>query len=238
MKESLLSDEQFKQSYYNLKKVSDTVKKDYQKVSKDDYGAAEWKKEGKKITNNLNKFDKMLKELKRTLENSRDNLSEENVATVEDGLEKIDDSVVPMARKMRDKINQFQEDMELEDRDNQNEEGDGEQEQEQEQLQVDLMQNKEYLDQRGKELKEIHKTAALIKDTTDKMAQDLSKQGEMLDDVEAKVIKAEENVEKAGKEINKANELSKGNTKRLCCIIIIVVVAVGVILAVVLSLVL
>ena len=44
--------------------------------------------------------------------------------------------------------------------------------------------------------------------------------------------------EKADKEIKKADELSKGNTKRLACIIAIVVIAIGVVLAIVLSLVL
>ena len=100
------------------------------------------------------------------------------------------------------------------------------------------MNNAEMLNQRKKELQEIHKTSALIKDTTDIMAQKLNEQGEMLDNVEAHVIKAEDNVEKANKEINKANELSKSNNKRLCCIMILITVAIGVVLAVVLSLVL
>ena len=100
------------------------------------------------------------------------------------------------------------------------------------------MNNQEYLGQRRKELQEIHKTAALIKDTTDKMAQDVQQQGEMLNDIEEKVVKTEDNVEKAGKEINRANELSKGNTKRLCCIIWIIIIVIGVVLAVVLSLIL
>ena len=70
------------------------------------------------------------------------------------------------------------------------------------------------------------------------MAQDLVQQGEMLDNVEQYVVKAEDNVEKADKEIKKADELSKGNTKRLGFIIAIVVIAIGVVLAIVLSLVL
>ena len=238
MKEGLLNDDTLKQSYLNLKKFSDQVKKDYTKFMKEDFGSAEWKREGRKIENNLKKYEKSLKEVQRNLKNAKGNgsLNEENVSTVEDGLEKIKEIVEPMARTMREKIDQFNQDMEMDDQGNP-EENEDELDKEQEQIQVDLMNNKEYLEQRGKELKEIHKTAAIIKDTTDKMAQDLNKQGEILDDVEAKVIKVEENVEKGAKEIKKADELSRGNTKRLSCIIFIVVVAIGVILAIVLSLV-
>lgn len=239
MKEGLLSDEQIKQSYYSLKKVSEQVKKDYEKISKANYGKNEWKKEGKKITSNLNKFEKMLKELKRNLERSKDSLPEESVSTVEDELEKIDDSVVPLVRKIRDKTINFQEDIELEDKENQNVEEEGqEQEQEQEQIQTDLMYAKEYIEYRGKEIKDIHKTSAMIFDITEKMKDDLNKQGEILNDVEVKVTKAEENVEIAKKEIIKANELSKGNTKRSCCFVYIIIGVVAVILIVVLSIVL
>ena len=237
MKEGLLSDEQIKQSYYSLKKVSEQVKKDYEKISKANYGKNEWKKEGKKITSNLNKFEKMLKELKRNLERSKDSLPEESVSTVEDELEKIDDSVVPLVRKIRDKTINFQEDIELEDKENQNIEGEG-QEQEQEQIQTDLMYAKEYIEYRGKEIKDIHKTSAMIFDITEKMKDDLNKQGEILNDVEVKVTKAEENVEIAKKEIIKANELSKGNNKRSCCFVYIIIGVVAVILIVVLSIVL
>ena len=180
----------------------------------------------------------MLKDVTRNLEKARDSeaASEDNITTVDEGLDKIRDQYEPMVRAMKEKINQFSIDLEMDEREGQgeNEQDDGQQEQEQ--IEVNLMNNQEYLGQRKKELQEIHKTAALIKDTTDKMAQDVHQQGEMLNDIEEKVVKTEDNVEKAGKEINRANELSKGNTKRLCCIIWIVIIAIGVVLAVVLSL--
>ena len=137
---------------------------------------------------------------------------------------------------MKDKIASANYNLEMSDQDNPRE--NEEEDQQQGQVVMDLMTNKEVIEQRGKALQEIHKTAAIIKDTTDKMAQDLVQQGEMLDDVEQHVVKAEDNVEKADKEIKKADELSKGNTKRLGCIIAIVVIAIGVVLAIVLSLVL
>lgn len=240
MKEGLITDENLRQSYLNLKKASEQVKKDYNRLIKEDFGEQEWRKEGKKINNNIRKYEKMLKDVTRNLEKARDSeaASEDNITTVDEGLDKIRDQYEPMVRAMKEKINQFSIDLEMDEREGQgeNEQDDGQQEQEQ--IEVNLMTNQEYLGQRKKELQEIHKTAALIKDTTDKMAQDVHQQGEMLNDIEEKVVKTEDNVEKAGKEINRANELSKGNTKRLCCIIWIVIIAIGVVLAVVLSLIL
>lgn len=238
MKEGLITDENLRQSYLNLKKASEQVKKDYNRLIKEDFGEQEWRREGKKINNNIRKYEKMLKDVTRNLEKARDSeaASEDNITTVDEGLDKIRDQYEPMVRAMKEKINQFSIDLEMDEREGQgeNEQDDGQQEQEQ--IEVNLMNNQEYLGQRKKELQEIHKTAALIKDTTDKMAQDVHQQGEMLNDIEEKVVKTEDNVEKAGKEINRANELSKGNTKRLCCIIWIVIIAIGVVLAVVLSL--
>lgn len=240
MKEGLITDENLRQSYLNLKKASEQVKKDYNRLIKEDFGEQEWRREGKKINNNIRKYEKMLKDVTRNLEKARDSeaASEDNITTVDEGLDKIRDQYEPMVRAMKEKINQFSIDLEMDEREGQgeNEQDDGQQEQEQ--IEVNLMNNQEYLGQRKKELQEIHKTAALIKDTTDKMAQDVHQQGEMLNDIEEKVVKTEDNVEKAGKEINRANELSKGNTKRLCCIIWIVIIAIGVVLAVVLSLIL
>lgn len=238
MNEGLLNDEKLKQSYLNLKKISDTIKKDHARLIKEDFGEQEWRKEGKRIDMNIKKFEKMLKEVKRNLENAKDNGSanEESISTVEEGLEKIKDTTETQVEQMKEKIGNFDVNFEMENKDEEN--GNEEDEQQQGQITMNLMNNAEMLNQRKKELQEIHKTSALIKDTTDIMAQKLNEQGEMLDNVEAHVIKAEDNVEKAGKEINKANELSKSNNKRLCCIMILITVAIGVVLAVVLSLVL
>ena len=238
MNEGLLNDEKLKQSYLNLKKISDTIKKDHARLIKEDFGEQEWRKEGKRIDMNIKKFEKMLKEVKRNLENAKDNGSanEESIATVEEGLEKIKDTTETQVEQMKEKIGNFDVNFEMENKDEEN--GNEEDEQQQGQITMNLMNNAEMLNQRKKELQEIHKTSALIKDTTDIMAQKLNEQGEMLDNVEAHVIKAEDNVEKAGKEINKANELSKSNNKRLCCIMILITVSIGVVLAVVLSLVL
>ena len=237
MDEGLLTEEKLRNSYLNLKKASDQIKKDYNRFMSEDFSDQDWRYEGKKINNNIQRFEKLFEELEQNLEQAKDeeNFDSSTIQTVEDGLKSIR-AVQGNIRAMKDKIASANYNLELTEQDNPRE--NEEEDQQQGQVVMDLMTNKEVIEQRGKALREIHKTAAIIKDTTDKMAQDLVHQGEMLDDVEQHVVKAEDNVEKADKEIKKADELSKGNTKRLACIIAIVVIAIGVVLAIVLSLVL
>jgi t-SNARE complex subunit (syntaxin) len=236
MDEGLLSEQKLRESYLGLKKVADQIKRDYNKFMGEDFSDQDWRSEGRRINNNIQKFEKLYQELQDNLENAKneDNLDSQTIQTVEDGL-RFMQNIQGNIRAMKDKIASSNYNIEMLSQENAEE---NEEDQQQGQEVLNLMANKDVLEQRGKALQEIHKTAALIKDTTDKMAQDLVKQGEMLDNVEAHVVKAEDNVEKAGKEIKKADELSKGNTKRVGCIIAIVVIAIGVVLAIVLSLVL
>jgi t-SNARE complex subunit (syntaxin) len=236
MDEGLLSDQKLRESYLGLKKVADQIKRDYNKFMGEDFSDQDWRSEGRRINNNIQKFEKLYQELQDNLENAKneDNFDSQTIQTVEDGLRGMQ-NIQGNIRAMKDKIASSNYNIEMLSQENAEE---NEEDQQQGQEVLNLMANKDVLEQRGKALQEIHKTAALIKDTTDKMAQDLVKQGEMLDNVESHVVKAEDNVEKAGKEIKKADELSKGNTKRVGCIIAIVVIAIGVVLAIVLSLVL
>ena len=236
MDEGLLSDQKLRESYLGLKKVEDQIKRDYNKFMGEDFSDQDWRSEGRRINNNIQKFEKLYQELQDNLENAKneDNFDSQTIQTVEDGLRGMQ-NIQGNIRAMKDKIASSNYNIEMLSQENAEE---NEEDQQQGQEVLNLMANKDVLEQRGKALQEIHKTAALIKDTTDKMAQDLVKQGEMLDNVEAHVVKAEDNVEKAGKEIKKADELSKGNAKRVGCIIAIVVIAIGVVLAIVLSLVL
>ena len=236
MDEGLLSDQKLRESYLGLKKVADQIKRDYNKFMGEDFSDQDWRSEGRRINNNIQKFEKLYQELQDNLENAKneDNFDSQTIQTVEDGLRGMQ-NIQGNIRAMKDKIASSNYNIEMLSQENAEE---NEEDQQQGQEVLNLMANKDVLEQRGKALQEIHKTAALIKDTTDKMAQDLVKQGEMLDNVESHVVKAEDNVEKAGKEIKKADELSKGNAKRVGCIIAIVVIAIGVVLAIVLSLVL
>ena len=101
---------------------------------------------------------------------------------------------------------------------------------------LDIMNEQDVLEKRKKELETIHQTAALLKDTTDKMAFDVHQQGEKLNQVEIKVQDAENNAQKANKEIQKADEISRGNKKRLFCLLAIVLVAIGGLVAIIVAL--
>lgn len=100
----------------------------------------------------------------------------------------------------------------------------------------DLQTNKEILEERRKQLEAIHQTSAKIKDISDSMAKQLNEQGAILDDVEQNVETTKDNAVKAKEEITKADEMSRGNRKKMLCLILIIILAVGVISAILLSL--
>ena len=153
MNEGLLNDEKLKQSYLNLKKISDVIKKDHSRLIKEDFGEQEWRKEGKRIDMNIKKFEKMLKDVKRNLENAKDNGSanEESISTVEEGLEKIKDTTETQVEQMKDKIGNFDVNFEMENKDEEN--GNEEDEQQQGQITMNLMNNAEMLNQRKRKRK-------------------------------------------------------------------------------------
>ena len=238
MEENLINDDQLQQSFKQLKKFAKQVETDYNKLIDETFDENQWRKEGQKIQSNIKKFEKTLKELTNNVQNSKDNgtASQNTISKIDEELKKINQKEVGMIKAIREKIENYAS-FDENDNNNNQEENDDQEEQKQE-LVLDLMNNKEILEQRRKELQDIHKTSAMIKDTTEQMKQDLYKQGEILTNVEDNVFKTDENVEDAGKEILKANEYSKGNTKKLCCLIFIVIVVVFVAVAIVLSLVL
>ena len=238
MEENLINDDQLQQSFKQLKKFAKQVEADYNKLIDETFDENQWRKEGQKIQSNIKKFEKTLKELTNNVQNSKDNgtASQNTISKIDEELKKIKQKEVGMIKAIREKTENYAS-FDENDNNNNQEENDDQEEQKQE-LVLDLMNNKEILEQRRKELQDIHKTSAMIKDTTEQMKQDLYKQGEILTNVEDNVFKTDENVEDAGKEILKANEHSKGNTKRLCCLIFIVIVVVFVAVAIVLSLVL
>ena len=171
MDEGLLSDQKLRESYLGLKKVADQIKRDYNKFMGEDFSDQDWRSEGRRINNNIQKFEKLYQELQDNLENAKneDNFDSQTIQTVEDGLRGMQ-NIQGNIRAMKDKIASSNYNIEMLSQENAEE---NEEDQQQGQEVLNLMANKDVLEQRGKALQEIHKTAALIKDTTDKMAQDL-----------------------------------------------------------------
>ena len=102
----------------------------------------------------------------------------------------------------------------------------------------EIMNRQEYYKEREKDLQKVHKTAAQLKDLTQNMAQEINKQGEILDNIELNVEKAQQNSKEAREEIKKANEAAKKNRKKLCCLILIIFVSLAAIASIILSLIL
>jgi len=230
MDEGLLSMDRLKSCYINLKRYSDQLNKDYPKLMREDFREDKWLREGKKIEENMKKFERALREVRTLMEKAKDQKDSDDtiISKVEELLETIDQTSEPNLRAMKDKVGQFNFDIGV----NEEPEEDDQDDQEQGQIELNLMENKEIIEQRGKELKNIYKISAIINDTTKQMSQKLNEQGEVLVNIEQHIDKASENVEDAHNEITKADEMSKGNNKKMIIIIVIVVVVVAVVLAI------
>ena len=221
--------------YIQNLKLLNIIGKNYESVKKESFGQKEWSSEGRKITQNITTFEKtndnLIRGVEYIKENSLDENNEKIIVKIKELLDKSKATAIPQIQAIKEKTKYFDSNFEMD----RAEENNNNLPQQQEVV-MDLMNNKEVLEQRRKELEGIHKTAAMLKDTTDQMAKDVHQQGIMLDDIENQVQNAHDNAVKAKKEISDANDMSKGNSKKLCCLIAIVMITVGVIVAIILSL--
>lgn len=206
--------------YLQLKKSMGEIKSHYEKVKKETFGQEEWTSQGRKITLSIQNFEKIKNTLIKGLDYMKKNdIDEENTTSQIEQILKTAQATDSQIQVIHDKTNYFDSNFES------NSGGENEVIQAQE-VMLDLVNNKEVLEQRRKELEGIHQTAAILKDTTVRMAQQLNQDKEILNTIEASVDETKQNAENTKKEIIKADELSKGNRKKMCCLISIVLVAV------------
>ena len=220
-------------SYMQMKKISNEIKNSYDKIVKEDYTDKNWERDGRTVTNTINTYKKLYDDLSNKVNYVKENSlvkNEGTVSKVEEALESAKKTTLQYIQAINEKTRYYNNDFEM------NSPSVEEPAPAQQEVVMDLVNNREVLEKRRKELESIHKTAAILKDTTDQMAQDLNKQGAQLEEIEANVITSKENAEKAHKEIVKADELSRGNRKRMLCLIFAVFVAIGGITAILLSL--
>ena len=215
-------------NYLALKKASEQVKKDYQKVINDSFTENNWNDEGRKITLNMRNFENIVRDLGKKIDYLQNadieiNDIESTIKKVESEIYNAKTNIEPMIEKMREKVKTYACNFEL--AANQEEQKINE-EKGQEILQ-DLMNNKDVLMERRKNLEDIHKTAANLKSITDQMALDLNNQGAILNEIEVKVEDAEEKAIKAKGEIIAADKISKGNKRCYYIFIIISIAALG-----------
>ena len=212
-------------NYLALKKASEQVKKDYQKVINDSFTENNWNDEGRKITLNMRNFENIVRDLGKKIDYLQNadieiNDIESTIKKVESEIYNAKTNIEPMIEKMRAKVKTYACDFELA----VNQEEQKIKEEKGQEILQDLMNNKDLLMERRKNLEDIHKTAANIKSITDQMALDLNNQGAILNEIEAKVEDAEEKAQKAKGEIIAADKISKSNRR---CYYILVIISIA-----------
>lgn len=196
------------------------IKAYYEKIKKDSFGQDEWTNQGRKINVSMDSFEKLKNSLVKGLDYMKQNSIDDGntISQLEDALNR-SKATEGQIQAIKEKTKNFDSNFEM----SPAEENSMPQVQE---VIMDLLNNKDVLAKRRKDLEEIHQTSAILKDTTDNMAKQVAQQKEMLNTIEANVETAHKDAVAAKKEITQANEMSKGNNKKLYCFIIIVLVAV------------
>ena len=196
------------------------IKNYYGKIKEDTFGQDQWTNQGRKISLSMTNFEKLKESLVKSLEYMKQNsIDDGNTRSqLEDALNS-SKATEGQIQAIKEKTKYFDSNFEM----SEAEENSMPQIQE---VIFDLINNKEVLEKRRKDLESIHQTAAILNDTTRNMAEQLNQHKEMLNTIEANVETTQKNAEAAKKEIAKANELSKGNNKKLYCFIAIVLVVV------------
>ena len=235
MNKGLIDEGILRQSHQNFRKIVINLKNIYKKISSDNYSIHQFKENKEKINNIVKAYENSRDSLLEKLESLGDDENSDEIGIIKYGLEKDRNEVDSMVEEIKEKLTQIKTDMNLEMEDN-NQEYNNELSQDQTQIITEnLVNNQEILKKRGEELKHIHRTAGIIKDTTDFMLEKTKEQGEMLNVIADKVDKTDENVTEAAKQIDKADVYSKGNNKRMSCYIAIIVMSIGLILTIVIS---
>jgi t-SNARE complex subunit (syntaxin) len=210
-------------NYLALKKASEQVKKDYQKVINDSFTENNWNDEGRKITLNMRNFENIVRDLGKKVDYLQNadieiNDIQSTIKKVESEIYNAKTNIEPMIQSIREKVKTYACNFELA----ANKEEQKIKEEKGQEILQDLMNNKEVLMERRKNLEIIHKTAANLKSITDQMAIDVNNQGAILDEIEAKVEDSKDKAEKAKEEVIAADKISKSNKK---CYIFFVIIA-------------
>lgn len=173
-------------------------------------------------------FEKKLASLKQSVQVAKDNSiisDNQNLNDIEEFIKNAEEDIMPIVNYLRSNYEE----------ENHQPEARNEEQQKQEIVIQDLQNNQDILRQRGKQIEEIHGVSSQIKDMSDSMVNKVNQQGAILDTIEGNVIESEENAKKAKQEIKKADEMSKGNNKKMYCFIAIIAIAILSITAILLS---
>lgn len=208
------------------------IRKYYDEIKEENFDQTEWNKKGAKISVDIQSFENLFNKLTNNVNRIKNNALERNF---EETLEQIEPAL-ESSKELMEKINAIKEKTR---HFSSTFERNSTQENNFPQIEgqvLDIMNEQDVLEKRRKELETIHQTSAMLKDTTDKMALDVHQQGAILNQVEIKTEEAENNAKKGHQEIQKADEISRGNRKRFFCLLAIILIAIGGLVAIVVSL--
>ena len=202
-----------------LKRLINNINNHYEKVKKESFTELDWQKQGSKIRVEIYNFTKVKNDLTQKVNIIRENTSPEKEKEIIDHIE----SLLEEARNITEfQINEINE--KTKNFNNNDDIGNGPSQElnndiNKQEIVMDLMNNREVLEHRRKELEKIYKVSAMLKDTTDKMAVDLNQQRALLDEIETHIDISYENAKKAKQEIIKADEISRGIRNKSICLI-------------------
>ena len=202
-----------------LKKLINNINNHYENVKKESFTELDWQKQGSKIRVEIYNFTKVKNDLTQKVNIIRENTSPEKEKEIIDHIK----SLLEEARNITEfQINEINE--KTKNFNNNDDIGNGPSQElnndiNKQEIVMDLMNNREFLEHRRKELEKIYKVSAMLKDTTDKMAVDLNQQRALLDEIETHIDISYENAKKAKQEIIKADEISRGNRNKSICLI-------------------
>ena len=166
MKDTLNNEDNLKALFFKFKKQSDILKRDYARLNNENFGKGEWNREGHRIQKDLIAFEKILKDIHKTLETAKDDeeVSKETISTFEDNIEKIKGTIIPKANKIKEIIKKFNPEFDQ----------NGEEEEIPEhEVEIIFDTNKVLLAEKEKQMKVILKTNELMKNTYIRQAQSL-----------------------------------------------------------------
>ena len=205
MKEDNFTEDDIRNYYLNVHKSSDFLRRNRRRFTDEEFGEEDWKKEGKKIQQNLNNYSRYLKQLKKALKSAHDGLIEisDGIQHIEEALNDIEKKTEPVYKEIKEVIDNFKTQSYDDDYDDEINIGNSA-------LKINNDLTKELARQRQKGLEELQKTSQLIKSMKEKMEEDIKIQSEMSDDVEKEepLIKKEEKKEEK-------NENDEG-VKQIC----------------------
>ena len=144
-------------NYLALKKASEQVKKDYQKVINDSFTENNWNDEGRKITLNMRNFENIVRDLGKKIdylqnEDIEINDIESTIKKVESEIYNAKTNIEPLIGKIREKIKTYACNFELA----VNQEEQKIKEEKGQEILQDLMNNKDLLMEIRKNLEEVH----------------------------------------------------------------------------------